>query len=173
MKTVYLMRHAKAGWADSTTGDHDRPLNDRGRRAAKQLGAYMSGHDLRPQIALVSDAIRTRETWQILSQEAELTTDVEYMGDLYLAHADFYLELIRNLDHSISSVFLLGHSPGIEVAARGLATSGPEAERTALQGEYHSGTMTEITLHHGWSRASEGGELKRLIDPSQLASKKT
>ena len=32
MKTLLVLRHAKSSWADPGMGDHDRPLNARGKR---------------------------------------------------------------------------------------------------------------------------------------------
>ena len=37
MKSILLLRHAKSAWSDPRLGDHDRPLNGRGERAAKAL----------------------------------------------------------------------------------------------------------------------------------------
>ena len=34
MKTLYILRHAKSDWGDSSLKDFDRPLNERGRKAA-------------------------------------------------------------------------------------------------------------------------------------------
>ncbi|MGR3409824.1 MAG: SixA phosphatase family protein, partial [Paracoccus sp. (in: a-proteobacteria)] len=34
-RRLILTRHAKSAWDDPTLDDHDRPLNDRGRRSAR------------------------------------------------------------------------------------------------------------------------------------------
>ncbi len=39
MKRLILTRHAKSSWDDPMTPDHDRPLNDRGKAAAADLGS--------------------------------------------------------------------------------------------------------------------------------------
>ena len=41
MKTLTLLRHAKSSWHDAAVRDFDRPLNLRGRRAAKAVGREM------------------------------------------------------------------------------------------------------------------------------------
>ena len=38
MKTLYLNRHAKSSWSDSSLDDIDRPLNKRGLRDAPLMG---------------------------------------------------------------------------------------------------------------------------------------
>ena len=39
MKRLILTRHAKSSWDDPLMNDHDRPLNERGKMAAADLGA--------------------------------------------------------------------------------------------------------------------------------------
>ena len=41
MKTLTLLRHAKSGWDDPTPSDFARPLNARGRGAARAMGQRM------------------------------------------------------------------------------------------------------------------------------------
>ena len=38
MKTLLILRHAKSSRDDPNMADHDRPLNERGKRAAKEAG---------------------------------------------------------------------------------------------------------------------------------------
>ncbi|MBT6406343.1 MAG: histidine phosphatase family protein, partial [Rhodospirillaceae bacterium] len=59
MKTIYLLRHAKSSWKDPTLADFDRPLNKRGKRAAKNMAVYLGGHNPRPELVLCSAAKRT------------------------------------------------------------------------------------------------------------------
>jgi len=60
------MRHAKSSWADDQMSDHDRPLNDRGRRAATAMGEALTARGYAPDIIWSSDAKRTRETAMLL-----------------------------------------------------------------------------------------------------------
>ena len=65
MRRLILLRHAKS---DRPPGivDLDRPLNDRGKRAAPQMGAYLAAEGLIPEAVVVSPAKRTRETWEAI-----------------------------------------------------------------------------------------------------------
>ena len=38
MNQLFLLRHAKSSWASNHLSDFDRPLNNRGRRNAMDLG---------------------------------------------------------------------------------------------------------------------------------------
>ena len=60
MKRLILTRHAKSSWDDPLTPDHDRPLNDRGKAAAADLGQWLASRGYIPDEVLCSDALRTR-----------------------------------------------------------------------------------------------------------------
>ena len=62
MKNLTLLRHAKSGWDDPAIRDFDRPLNPRGRRAARTVGAEMKAQGLGFDLVLASPARRVAET---------------------------------------------------------------------------------------------------------------
>jgi phosphohistidine phosphatase len=41
-KRLILTRHAKSAWDDPLMADHDRPLNERGKAAAADLGQWLA-----------------------------------------------------------------------------------------------------------------------------------
>ena len=66
MRQLILLRHAKAA-VDSDTGeDFDRPLAARGREDAPVVAQALVDAGADPQVVLVSDAKRTRETWALV-----------------------------------------------------------------------------------------------------------
>ncbi len=60
--TLGLMRHAKSDWADENLTDHDRPLNDRGRRDAPAMARWLAAQRFLPDVILASTATRVRQT---------------------------------------------------------------------------------------------------------------
>ncbi len=62
MKRLLLLRHAKSSWHDPSLADFDRPLNQRGRAAARMMGDYLVRKGLLPDLVLCSAAQRARET---------------------------------------------------------------------------------------------------------------
>ncbi|OYX25664.1 MAG: phosphoglycerate mutase [Rhodobacterales bacterium 32-66-7] len=42
MKRLILTRHTKSSWDDPQMPDHDRPLNERGKAAAADLGQWLA-----------------------------------------------------------------------------------------------------------------------------------
>ena len=67
MPDLLLLRHAKSSWDDASLADRDRPLADRGRKAARRIGRLLGERGWRPDRALVSPARRTQETWELIA----------------------------------------------------------------------------------------------------------
>lgn len=114
MKTLTLLRHAKSSWDDPVERDFDRPLNDRGRRAARVMGDYMRRESMRFDAVLVSPAVRTLETLAVV--RAALGRDLVAVEDrrIYLASSVTLLEVLREVDAAAESVLMVGHNPGLE-----------------------------------------------------------
>lgn len=108
---VIYMRHAKSAYPLGVA-DHDRPLNPRGRKNAGIAAAWFSTQDVSIDIALVSTATRTRQTWDIL--EAALECPVKFSPELYLAPATLIQSLVED---TAGNVLVLAHNPGIHEAA--------------------------------------------------------
>jgi phosphohistidine phosphatase len=118
-RTLILMRHAKSSWDDPALADHDRPLTGRGKRAAKALGDWMRAQGWIPDQALVSDAVRTRDTFQRLV----LPVEAEFTGSLYHANpAD--MQLVLEMAQG-KAVLMIGHNPGISEFAEAMAQTPP------------------------------------------------
>ncbi|RVB55078.1 histidine phosphatase family protein, partial [Mesorhizobium sp. M7A.F.Ca.CA.004.06.1.1] len=62
MSRLYLLRHAKAGWALPGMRDFDRPLDASGRSDAEMMGAAMRSRLYVPDRTLCSNAKRAKET---------------------------------------------------------------------------------------------------------------
>jgi hypothetical protein len=86
MKRLYLLRHAKSSWKDTSLPDHDRPLAGRGRRAAKAIAGHLSEQGIEPELVLCSTARRARETLERI-EAARATSAVRVEDDLYAASA--------------------------------------------------------------------------------------
>lgn len=114
---LILMRHAKSGWDDPTLDDIERPLSDRGRRQSPLLGAWLADRGHLPDVALVSNAARTRETWDIVSTYCP-ETETRVRPDLYLATPRSLLAALASTD--ARSVLVLAHNPGIAQLAHSL-----------------------------------------------------
>lgn len=116
-RRLILTRHAKSAWDDPALADHDRPLNDRGHRSARELGDFMASRGFEPEEVLCSSAKRTQETWEtIQNTPLEVRPLVRIEPGLYHAGPDKMLTILKTA--SQPTVMMIGHNPGIsELAA--------------------------------------------------------
>jgi phosphohistidine phosphatase len=114
MKTLFLLRHAKSSWKDTLLGDHDRPLNGRGRDEAPLVGEYLRERGLTPSYVAVSTARRAVQT------AAEVLSIIGYHGlvrtsrQLYLAEEDELFNIISRTPKRYPSLMVVAHNPGLE-----------------------------------------------------------
>ncbi len=123
-RRLILTRHAKSAWDDPAMADHDRPLNQRGRRSALELGDWLHSRGYEPDQVLCSTAVRTRETWATLAAAPlEVTPQIEFLAGLYHASPDVMLKALSRATGD--TVMMIGHNPGIAEFARLLAARPP------------------------------------------------
>lgn len=116
MQRLILMRHAEAERASSSGDDRDRVLSARGRTDATQMGRTLSAKGLRPDLALVSAAARTRQTWD-LAHEAFGDVDLREQGALYNAGAETLRRAVEAVEEEAGCLMLVAHNPGIHQLA--------------------------------------------------------
>jgi phosphohistidine phosphatase len=114
MLTLYLLRHAKSSWDDASQQDFERPLNNRGRKACAVIGEVIEEKGIDFDLVLVSTALRTRQTIELVKERAKLRGDVRYDERIYEATVSQLLEVISQVDNDRKSVLLVGHNPGLE-----------------------------------------------------------
>lgn len=170
MRTLYLLRHAKSSWEDSSLRDHDRPLAPRGRRAAPAMGRAMRDGRMIPELVLCSTAVRTRDTWGLVAPFLGDDIPVEYDRALYGAGAATLLALVRGLPDDTLRVLLLGHNPGIGELAASLVADGPPQEVDRMVRKFPTGALAVLhTAATRWSRMAPGRcTLARFIRPRDL-----
>lgn len=110
-RTVWLIRHAKAGDAESGQKDIDRPLTRRGERQCAEMRDWLASriNDAARPTVLVSPAARTRRTAELvlgkdMSEPLEETRIWNATGPALAA-------LIRKFS---GDLVLVGHNPGLE-----------------------------------------------------------
>jgi phosphohistidine phosphatase len=113
MLTLYLLRHAKSSW-DGAKPDFERPLANRGRKACATIGEFMQEKGIDFDLVVVSTAVRTRETIELIKERAKFRGEVRYDERIYEATVSQLLEIISEIDNERESVLLVGHNPGLE-----------------------------------------------------------
>ncbi len=169
MLRLMLFRHAKADRPVDCV-DHERPLSLHGHQQAKAMGDYIKGQKLVPDLAIVSSARRTQETWQEASSAGALNTITAIEPRIYESSVDDLLDVIRAQDSKHGSIMLVGHNPGMERLTAWLAgnTEGNALER--LKQGYVPGGLAVIDLHiESWSKLdARSGRLERFETPDTV-----
>ena len=89
MKTLFLVRHAKSSWDDTTLPDKDRPLNERGERDAPKMGKRLAKRDVKTDLILSSPARRALTTAKIIAKSIDYKPKKIVVDDrLYPGAAD-------------------------------------------------------------------------------------
>ena len=166
MKVLTLLRHAKSGWDDPVLRDFDRPLNPRGRRAARTVAREMRRLGLGFDRVLASPARRVIETLEEVGQSLPLAPD--YDERLYLASPETLLELVRGTDDGVDRLLVVGHNPGLEELVLRLSGAGALRDEVAVQ--YPTATLAELQFDvASWRLVRDGGAtLARFIRPRDL-----
>ncbi|MFC6356019.1 SixA phosphatase family protein [Luethyella okanaganae] len=137
MRTLVLIRHAKSSWDTVGLADHDRPLNDRGRRDAPRMGRRLARRGTVPDLIVTSSAVRARSTAELIASELGAGTVVEAARiavdeRLYASSVEELALVIRSLDDDLGCVALVGHNPEISELARRFSNEIDEMPTTAV-----------------------------------------
>lgn len=164
MKKLLLLRHAKSSWDDASLPDFERPLNERGRRAAPLMGKLMREQKILPDLVISSPAERARQTIALVLEAAAIKPEMRYDERIYEASVARLLEVISEIDDDKREVMLVGHNPGFEDLLERLTGENERMPTAAL---------ARITLNsEKWNEAgAQGGRLEWLVKPKELAKR--
>lgn len=166
---LMLFRHAKAEKGAPGARDRDRELAPRGLKEASRMGAYMVRHKFIPDLALVSPAQRTRETWDGLAT-ALPACPVTIEDRLYESGHETILAAVREIEAAVTTLLVVGHNPGLHDTARLLIASGDvEARERLNEGMPTSGLAVIDFALSGWDKLHpHSGRLERFVTPRLL-----
>ena len=119
-KILILVRHAKSSWADPYLDDHDRPLNDRGKRDAPIMGEFLASRIDSPEYWISSTAKRAKKTaFQFADAFGVSRKQIHRKQELFHASPYTMLSVIQETPEDHRSVILFAHNPGITMMANG------------------------------------------------------
>lgn len=170
MRQLILMRHGKAE-AESAQGDHARPLSRRGRAEAAEAGRRIAAL-ARPAFALVSDSLRTRQTFDNCITALDPAPPRRVTPALYGATPESILREIGTVADAVSCLLVIGHNPGIGDLARHLADRGPAGDVARLAEGFPTSCFAVISLDAPrWSEAAPPGRLTFLFPADQRSER--
>ncbi len=166
-KRLILTRHAKSNWDDPLTPDHDRPLNERGTRAAADLGQWLASRGYIPDEVLCSDALRTRDTFSGMAPALGAAPQLALKPTLYQAGPDVMLAVLRHA--KADTVMMIGHNPGIAEFAQRLVNRAPI--NSEFQRYPTGATLVVEFMVDDWSEVTFGnGATLDFIVPKEIAA---
>lgn len=158
MKTLTLLRHAKAVPPGGGIEDHARPLSPRGHEDAAAVGE--ATHP--PDLVLCSTSLRTRQTIADVAAAWRHQPEILYEPALYLSGPLVLLRRIEAVPDEVGSLWLVGHNPGLHELALILARHAAGADEAAeLQERFPTAARATFKVHAGsWKKL---GEAKRTL----------
>lgn len=124
MKTLLLIRHAKSSWANALQSDYDRPLNERGKGDAPRIGERLRALSILPDEIVASTAKRAAQTAKLIATAIGFDhSKIRWMDKLYHCNSEVFEEVVRDLDDTCKTVFIVAHNPGVTEFANSLDTN--------------------------------------------------
>ena len=159
---LLVLRHAKAEPFAET--DHVRRLTARGRHSAHDVGRHLAESGLVPDVALVSSATRTRETWEEVADGCGATSAAVHFDDaLFSGSADVALEALQNAPEAAATLLFVGHNPVAAYLCHYLddGAGDPAAVSELLHG-FPPASLAVLEVTVSW--AELGAETGRIVD---------
>ena len=170
-RRLVLLRHAKSSWKTAGLADHDRPLAPRGSRAVAALRRHVAGAHLAPDLVLCSTARRAVDTWEGIAPACPPGTPVEFVPELYGATAAGLMRRLSQLPAATGCVLVVGHNPGLEDLADGLAGSGPVDLMGRLHTKFPTGALVTLAVPGPWANLRWNmAELAGYVVPRELST---
>jgi phosphohistidine phosphatase len=116
VKRLYIIRHAKSSWDDPLLDDFSRPLNDRGKKDAPNMGKRLKEKRISPDLMLSSPARRALATCKRIAEVIGYAQDkIKTERNLYHASENQMLEVVQSLKDKHETVMIFGHNPGLTI----------------------------------------------------------
>ena len=163
MKTLLLLRHGKADKSGAAPTDHERPLTEKGQKAARRMGRFLAAAGPLPERAVTSTAVRARETLRAAMDGGGWTGVQAYASDaLYEATPEALLDFVRGESDDADVLLLVGHEPTFSELAGRLVGGGQLA--------VVPGGLVRVDVDvDRWAEVGEGaGELVLLVAPEAI-----
>jgi phosphohistidine phosphatase len=169
MPRLLLIHHAEA-CAPASGRDPARRLTAQGRADAARMGVYFRKTSLMFDLALVSPALRARDTLAMILRELPQKPACEFEDSLYNAGVDTLRELLEQAPGWVKTLAIVGHNPGLGEFAYILVRGG----ESAMPRQFPAPCLAVIDFSCvGWTGACAcGGRLDRFMNFSSLPADK-
>ena len=169
MRTLTLLRHAKSNWDDPVQRDFDRPVNQKGLRAARTMGEHCRREGLAWDHVISSPAVRCIETLDGFWDGYGKTLKPVWDRRIYLASCVTLLDLINEAPPESENILLVGHNPGLEDLVLLLVPDDGEDLRDTLEDKFPTASLAGMSFDDDWNvLAARKAKLDRFVRPRDL-----
>ncbi|MBV8566723.1 MAG: histidine phosphatase family protein [Methylobacteriaceae bacterium] len=173
MRRLVLFRHAKADPRNHGTSlDHERTLTRRGRDDAPRIGRYLANADIVPDLALVSDSVRTKETFDLAQEAFGRPIPLRLEPAMYKADVPGLLQMVRKTNDTLATLLLVGHNPEFAELAVELTGQGEPDLLTQMRTKFPTAAVAVIDFDGDqWIEVGpRKGRLDAFVTPAALGA---
>jgi phosphohistidine phosphatase len=160
-----MVRHAKSAYPPGVP-DVGRPLGERGIADAPRMGARLRELVGTVDVAVVSPAERTQQTWALLAEALEPVPDVRIDDRVYREWGARLLDVVHDLPATAGTALVLGHEPGVSELVLRLADHGNRDLRDRIDLKFPTCSVAVLGLSGTWAQARPGtASLEAFLTP--------
>jgi phosphohistidine phosphatase len=166
-RELLLLRHGKSRW-DTGVSDFERPLKDRGKRAAQRIGTWLLQQDCLPDYVISSPATRAIETARKCCKVMGIaSSNIHQDQRIYEGSQDDLLAVIHDSPESCRRILLVGHNPGMEELLEHLVQEDLEWPDDGKL--LPTATLAHLQVSAPWNETSpDNAELLTIVRPRTL-----
>lgn len=165
MKTLIVVRHARAVAGSPHMRDFDRDLTPDGAVDAKSIGRWLQVHTAVPDLMLASSSARTKATAILLAEAYGVpASGIELSDDLYETSVQTAVDQIHwHSTPEMQSIMIVGHNPTVTVLAGMVSEDVVEALPTA------AAVVIDFNDDVPWNRLQKG-RVRQVVTPKSLSN---
>jgi phosphohistidine phosphatase len=133
------------------------------------MAAHMRRAKVRPELVLCSSATRAVQTYELIAAALGPSTGVLVEDDLYGASDTDLLIRLQGVPDEVGATLLVGHNPGLQDLALGLAGDGDPAVVARLGDKFPTCALASLEIPAAWEALGPGcAVLTALVSPREL-----
>lgn len=164
LKTIYLVRHAGSETRDPSRAEDDQRAPAGPRRRAEELADRVNRERPRPSVVLCSASAEALETCAAISTALASAASIVLDEGLEEANGGELLARLQSLSDDVEAVLVIGHNPGLQSLALGLAGDGVDVDLALLRSRLPNGALVKLSTGSTWIDLWPGGAYLEGVD---------
>ena len=167
-RRLLVVRHAKSAWPPGVPDRH-RPLGPRGEADAPLMAEAIGDLVGHVDVAVVSPAQRTQQTWALMVEHLGDVPDVRTDERVYRDWGSALMAVVRDLPEPTTTALVLGHEPGVSELVLHLADRGNPLVRDRVEIKFPTCAVALLSIDGDWSDVVPGcARLERFLTPRDV-----